>query len=136
MSLVFQACPDLTTEQYGDSDDTRPAIVSATVNDLQTGSGVTITGSLSSVSMNSPDLTVLLQISEATYNLLVSGVLFTCTYAGGGYSWTAPYTVVGRQINGQPLPADKSHLTGSIEMPMQGSPGITQKISWDLKANF
>lgn len=138
VTLVQENCPDLTFDQFGTSDTSSPAQVTASVNDQQTGGDdiVTITGSLTSVSMNSPQLVVLLQIKDTTYNLLIGGVPVNCNFSGSGFSITQLYYVLGRANNEHPLPVNKSHLTGNITVPAEDLPGITQTITWDLQANF
>lgn len=137
VTLVQENCPDLTFIQYGTSDPSSPVLVTASINDRVTGDDpVTITGSLTNVSMNSPQLVVLLQIKDTTYNLLIGGVPMNCTFIGGGGSTTQPYSVLGRANNEHLLPVDKSYLTGNITVPAEDLPGITQKITWDLLVNF
>lgn len=137
VTLVQENCPDLTFDQFGTSDPSFPATVNATINDLETGDEpVTITGSLTSTEMNSPQLVVLLQIKETTYNLFIGGVPVDCVFSGNGFSMTQPYSVLGRANNEHPLPTDISRITGNIQLPIAELPGITQKIAWDLQANF
>ncbi|HEX3044418.1 MAG TPA: Ig-like domain-containing protein [Bacillota bacterium] len=137
VTLVQQNCPDLPFAQFGTSDPSFPATVNANINDREAGDEpITITGSLTSAKMNSPQLVVLLQIKETTYNLLIGGIPINCTFSGNGVSITQPYNLLGRSDNEHSLPANKSRITGSIQLPAEGLPGITQKITWDLQANF
>lgn len=109
------------------------ALVSASINDTAGGDPlVTITGSLTSAVMNSPDLVVMLEIKETTYDLLIVGVPVECVFAGGGATFSAPYPVLGRVIEEYPLPTDKSRLTDNLTEPAAELPGVTQKIAWDL----
>ncbi len=138
VSLVQENCPDLTFTQFGLSDPSSPAQVTTSINDRQTGGDdvVTIAGSLSNASMSSPQLVVLLHIKETTYNLYIGGVPVNCNFSGSGFSITQLYYVIGRANNEHSLPVDKSHITGAIQLPAEGLSGITQKITWDLQANF
>lgn len=137
VTLVQENCPDLTFDQFGTSDPTFPATVNASIDDLAAGDEpVTITGSLTSAKMSPPQLVVLLQIKETTYNLLIGGVPINCTFSGGGATTTQLYHVLGRSNNEYPLPADISHITGDIQVSAEDLPGITQKITWDLQTNL
>jgi hypothetical protein len=134
VTLVQQNCPDLTFTQYGTSDPSFPAIVNASINDRE--ADATITGSLTNATMNSPQLVILLQIKDTTYNLFIGGVPINCTISGGGVTTTILYNVLGRSANEYQLPADISHITGDIQVSAEDLPGITQTITWDLQSNF
>jgi|GEM_PF-3816278 len=114
------------------------ALVSASIND-KAGEDpvVTITGSLISAVMNTPDLVVVLQINETTYDLLIGPVPVECVFSGGGTTLSQRYVVLGRVIEEYPLPADKNRLTGYVTAPVQDAElsGITQEITWDLGLN-
>lgn len=111
---------------------TYPAIVNASVND-QAGTDpvMTITGSLTNASMVPPQIAIYLGFKETTYDLFVGIGPFTCTYTSPEITIQDFYAILGRFIENRPLPADRSHITGSLTLPVQDAAlsGIIQTIT-------
>lgn len=78
-----------------------------------------------------PQIAIWLGFKGTTYDLFVAIGPFTCTFTSPQNTFQNLYTILGRFMENQPLPANRSRITGSLCLPVQDAElsGILQTIT-------